>query len=44
MIDRFLALIVSSTLVLVIALALATTPDRSGVLQDSAVLRIAMRK
>ena len=45
MTDRFLALIVSSILVLVTAFALATTPDKPGALpNDDAVLLTALRK
>jgi hypothetical protein len=44
MTDRFLALIVSSILVLVTAFALATTPARPGALPDDAVLLAALRR
>jgi hypothetical protein len=43
MTDRFLALIVSSTLVLVTACAVATTPGRNSVVLDNAVT-LALRK
>ena len=44
MINHFLALIVCSTLVLVTAFALGTTPDEPGALPDKAVLLSALRK
>jgi hypothetical protein len=44
MADRFLALIVSSLLVLVTACAIATTPGRPGVLVHDAVLMSPLKK
>jgi len=42
--DRFLALIVASTLVLVTAFALGTTPGKQGAPVDDAVLLSPLRK
>jgi hypothetical protein len=44
MLDRFLALIVASVLVLVTACTLATAPDELTPLPDNAVLLSALRK